>query len=535
MRVGLGYVKGVREEEMASLAAARERGGPFTGVADLASRSGAGRDGLERLAWAGALDGIPLGAADDAAGRREALWQVGVAPSGRGAGEGAQLALPLEPPAPPELEPLGEWETMIADYRSTGMALGEHPLALMRDGLPSQLLRSTDLAGVADGSEVEVAGMVVARQRPETAKGIVFMLFEDERGTVNLIVPPPVYERHRALVRAAPLLRARGRLERREGVVNILVSEVCGAAARALTGSCDRETLPMGTVGRHTTSRRAVVARPSPSCGRSRPPATASAAAGGDLPYVAGPAELAARDRAWLGHREELEEAGERPLASLDLGVAGGQRDVEGELAGDDRREGARVGPDRRGGVAGRAAKKLDPGLVLAVRRGDQDVKDVIPEADLVGPGARLARRGGIEERAQCQHDRVGADLRRLRREGRAGAPGAEAGHDRLQLPAPIGQLVDRGRGRRRQPALAHHAALLKLTETLCQDVRARVRQPVLEVREALRAEQQFTHDEQRPPLADKVEGVGEPTCLAVGALRRHGPILPAYFFFASK
>jgi error-prone DNA polymerase len=68
--------------------------------------------------------------------------------------------------------------------------------------------------------------MVVARQRPETAKGIVFMLLEDERGTVNLIVPPPVYDRHRALVRAAPLVRARGRLERREGTTNVLVSEV---------------------------------------------------------------------------------------------------------------------------------------------------------------------------------------------------------------------------------------------------------------------------------------------------------------------
>ena len=68
--------------------------------------------------------------------------------------------------------------------------------------------------------------MVVARQRPETAKGIVFMLLEDERGTVNLIVPPPVYERHRALVRAAPMVRARGRLERREGTINVLVSEL---------------------------------------------------------------------------------------------------------------------------------------------------------------------------------------------------------------------------------------------------------------------------------------------------------------------
>jgi error-prone DNA polymerase len=164
-----------------------------------------------------------------ARGRREALWQVGVAPHATRAGtagEGAQLALPLEPPEPPALAPLGGWEAMIADYRSTGMTLGEHPLAMMRPGLDRRILRSTDLAAVADGSEVEVAGMVVARQRPETAKGIVFMLLEDERGVVNLIVPPPVYERHRALVRAAPLARARGRLERREGVVNILVSEI---------------------------------------------------------------------------------------------------------------------------------------------------------------------------------------------------------------------------------------------------------------------------------------------------------------------
>jgi error-prone DNA polymerase len=68
--------------------------------------------------------------------------------------------------------------------------------------------------------------MVVARQRPETAKGIVFMLFEDESGTVNLIVPARVYDRHRALIRSAPLLWARGRLERREGATNVLVAEV---------------------------------------------------------------------------------------------------------------------------------------------------------------------------------------------------------------------------------------------------------------------------------------------------------------------
>jgi len=223
VRIGLGYVKGVREEEMEALVAERDRGGPYRGVAELASRSGVGLASLERLAWAGALDGIPVGAGSE---RREALWRVGVAGAGRAAGVGTQLALPIEPPQPPELEPLGEWGRLIADYRSTGMTLDKHPMRLLRPGLDRGIARSSDLARVQDGTTVEVAGLVVARQRPETAKGIVFMLLEDERGTVNLIVPPPVYERHRALVRTAPLLRARGRLERREGATNVLVAEV---------------------------------------------------------------------------------------------------------------------------------------------------------------------------------------------------------------------------------------------------------------------------------------------------------------------
>jgi error-prone DNA polymerase len=97
---------------------------------------------------------------------------------------------------------------------------------MLRPGLDPKILRSSDLAKTRDGAIVEVAGMVVARQRPETAKGIVFMLLEDERGNVNLIVPPPVYDRHRSLVRAAPLLRAKGKLERREGTTNVVVTHV---------------------------------------------------------------------------------------------------------------------------------------------------------------------------------------------------------------------------------------------------------------------------------------------------------------------
>jgi len=239
VRIGLGYVKGASEGEMESLVAERDRGGPYRGIADLASRSGVGRDGLERLAWAGALDELagdvpvergPYGhrstGTSPGGRRRQALWEVGVAGTGRRHGEGTQMALPLATPDAPALAPLDPWGEAIADYRSTGMTLGEHPMGLMREGLDRELLRSTDLERVEDGAIVEVGGMVVARQRPETAKGIVFMLLEDERGTVNLIVPPPVYDRHRAEVRTSPLVRAKGRLERREGTINVLTSEV---------------------------------------------------------------------------------------------------------------------------------------------------------------------------------------------------------------------------------------------------------------------------------------------------------------------
>jgi error-prone DNA polymerase len=248
VRIGLGYVKGVRREEMEALVGERERGGHYRGIADLASRSGAGMPSLERLAWAGALDGIPAGTAatgartatpPDAAAaagadggaaggseRREALWRVGVTANGRGGARRPQLALPIEPPQAPPLTRLGDWGELIADYRSTGIALGKHPMELMRPGLDPALRDSAELERIDDGSTVAVAGMVVARQRPGTAKGIVFMTLEDERGIVNVIVPKRVYERHRATVRSAVIVRARGRLERREGVVNVLVESV---------------------------------------------------------------------------------------------------------------------------------------------------------------------------------------------------------------------------------------------------------------------------------------------------------------------
>ena len=224
VRIGLGYVNGVREQEVRALVAERERGGGWRSLGDLAGRSGASAETLGRLAWAGACDALVDGAEQDR--RRRALWTLGVAVPGTPVGEGTQLALPLEPHEGPELRALSAWERMLADYGSTGVTLREHPLELMRPGLPADLRTSAQLERHPNGRRVRVAGLVVARQRPATAKGVTFMLLEDELGTINLIVPPPVHERYRLAVRAEPLVLAAGRLERREGTTNVLVDRI---------------------------------------------------------------------------------------------------------------------------------------------------------------------------------------------------------------------------------------------------------------------------------------------------------------------
>src|SRR5918992_638342 len=246
VRMGLGYVNGVRADEVRALVAEREQGGDWRSLGDLAGRSGAGDETLGRLAWAGACDGLAAGS------RRRALWELGVAvpgePLGRnGHSAGTQLALPLEPHAAPELRALSAGERMLADYGSTGVTLREHPLELMRPALPPDLSTSVDLKGLRNGARVRVAGLVVARQRPATANGITFMLLEDEHGTINLIVTPPVHDRCRLAVRAEPLVLASGRLEHREGTINMLVDRI---------ERLERPDLPQAEV-RHIEPRRA--------------------------------------------------------------------------------------------------------------------------------------------------------------------------------------------------------------------------------------------------------------------------------------
>jgi error-prone DNA polymerase len=268
VRVGLGYVRGVRRCDIEALVEAREAGGRFRTLSDLASRAGAGSPALELLAWSGACDSLVSGGQEEAVGRprvvtpvgrpgavvpvgrpgavvpvgrpgavsarRLVLWQLGVSSPGRKVPGGVQLGLPLDLPAPPQLRELSGWETMLADYATTGLTVSAHPLGLLRDRLPEGAACSADLEHREHGSRIRIGGLVVARQRPGTASGVVFILLEDEFGVINLIVPPKIYERHRLLVRTEPLLMVEGKLERfaaAGGAINVLVDTVGQIAA----------------------------------------------------------------------------------------------------------------------------------------------------------------------------------------------------------------------------------------------------------------------------------------------------------------
>ncbi len=234
VRIGLGYVKGVRAQEVAALVASRQAEGRFRSLSDVGSRGGVAACSLELLAWSGACDSLAVVAgagrrAGAGSPRRLVLWQLGVASTGRSVPGGTQLALPLDLPAPPRLRDLSAWESMLADYGTTGLTVHSHPLALLRERLPAGAATSREIERLRHGTRVRAGGLVVARQRPGTAGGVVFVLLEDEYGTINLIVPSRVYERHRLIVRTEPLLIVEGKLERfaaAGGAINVLVGSI---------------------------------------------------------------------------------------------------------------------------------------------------------------------------------------------------------------------------------------------------------------------------------------------------------------------
>jgi error-prone DNA polymerase len=255
VRLGLGYIKGIAAIEAQALVSERQRGGSFKSLAELAGRAGARRETLEQLAWSGACDSLTSGLLGAQDTRRLALWQLGLAATAEAIGDrsrtgsdgSVQLALPLELPQAPRLRPLGRWQKLIADYSTSGVTIGEHAMAILRPRLTvPKLLTSAQLPQLRTGSQVAVAGLVIARQRPGTAKGTMFLLFEDELGTINLIVSKAVYERHRHLARAEPLLLAKGVVECSQGVVNVIVRELA-ALEGVLSGGIEGDAQAAST------------------------------------------------------------------------------------------------------------------------------------------------------------------------------------------------------------------------------------------------------------------------------------------------
>jgi error-prone DNA polymerase len=212
VRIGLAYVDGVGEKGGRAVEGARDRGGPFRSLRDFCWRTGLRREAIESLVRAGALDGFGLN-------RRELLWQLGLVY--RPANGQMPLPLPTEQDEVP-LRDLTRWERLVADYETMGFSARDHPMAAVRQVLGEGTVSTAHVETLPDGVDVQVAGLVVCRQQPGTARGFVFLVLEDEFGLANVVVKPPVYLRYRALVRAEPFLMVSGQLQRRDGITNLI-------------------------------------------------------------------------------------------------------------------------------------------------------------------------------------------------------------------------------------------------------------------------------------------------------------------------
>jgi error-prone DNA polymerase len=213
LRLGLRQVAGLPEAVANAIVAARAQR-PFIDVRDLCLRAGLDAKARRTLAESGALDGL--------AGHRNAA---------RWATAGIEAARPLLPGSPDEdaiaLPAPAPGEQVLADYRSTGLTLGAHPLSLLRAQLAKRrLMDSRTLQERPHGSGARVAGLVTQRQRPATAKGTIFVTLEDEHGMVNVIVWPHLAIRRRKALLQSRLLAVRGRWERVDGVQHLIAGEL---------------------------------------------------------------------------------------------------------------------------------------------------------------------------------------------------------------------------------------------------------------------------------------------------------------------
>jgi error-prone DNA polymerase len=230
VRLGLRYIKGLREIAARSIVEARQKGS-FSGIDDLWLRvPGMRKAEVRSLAAAGALNFIQAG--PDSPHRRDALWQV----ERLGRAKGELYESLVEPDAGSPLKAMNEEERISADFRVQGLTAGRHPMALRRKELKcSGVLRAADLRRMPNGVQVSVAGCVIVRQRPGTAKGFVFLSMEDETGIANIIVEPAVFDQYRVELVQEPFLLVTGKLQNTDGVVSVKATgiEVLPMAAAA--------------------------------------------------------------------------------------------------------------------------------------------------------------------------------------------------------------------------------------------------------------------------------------------------------------
>ncbi|MBM3573220.1 MAG: error-prone DNA polymerase, partial [Alphaproteobacteria bacterium] len=239
LRLGLRQITGFGEADAVKLMAARGAG--YAEPRQVWRRAGLSPAALETLARADAWRSMGLG-------RREALWAIkalGPAPLPLfadpvgGANEQTEPAVVL-----PAMMP---GEQVVDDYRSLRLSLRQHPLAFLRAGLMRQgVLPARCLADIPAGGRVTVAGLVLVRQRPGTAKGIIFVTLEDETGVANLIVHAHVFDAQRRVLLGARLLGAFGRLERQETVIHLLVEKLYDWSDRL--SELTRPSVPKGLV-----------------------------------------------------------------------------------------------------------------------------------------------------------------------------------------------------------------------------------------------------------------------------------------------
>jgi error-prone DNA polymerase len=222
IRLGMCVVSGLAGVDGEAILKARAHG-PFSSVEEVWRRSQVKPAALERLARADAFQSLGLD-------RRQALWAIRALgqrplPLIAAADARAGRVVPETAEAPVALLPLTAGREVVEDYRATQLSLRGHPLAFLRDRLAGMGLRPCgDLTGMRDGQRVAVAGLILVRQRPGSAKGVVFVTLEDESGIANAVLWPDRFEAHRRTIMAATMLAIHGRVQR-DGIVIHVVAE----------------------------------------------------------------------------------------------------------------------------------------------------------------------------------------------------------------------------------------------------------------------------------------------------------------------